>query len=40
MQYIFLGVMISFIIFPIPPPEEQAVLQNETFMMADKLDWT
>ena len=25
---------------PIPPPEEHAVHENETFVMADKLDWT
>ena len=25
---------------PVSPPEEQAVHQNKTFVMADKLDWT
>ena len=25
---------------PIPPPEEAATHNNETFVMADKLDWT
>ena len=25
---------------PVPPPEEQAVHENETYGMADKLDWT
>ena len=25
---------------PVPPPEEAATHHNETFVMADRLDWT